>query len=83
MTRNRQPFFECGWMSIRSRNLNMFTLIAMGAGLAWAYNIVATFAPSIFPDAFGGMDGNLAVYFEAAAVITVLGSVPAEGGMTP
>ncbi|PKB25360.1 Cu+-exporting ATPase [Novosphingobium kunmingense] len=66
------PFFERGWTSIRSRNLNMFTLIAMGTGVAWAYSVIATLAPSIFPDAFEGMDGTVAVYFEAAAVITVL-----------
>jgi P-type Cu+ transporter len=66
------PFFERGWASIRSRHLNMFTLIAMGTGVAWAYSVVATLAPSIFPDAFRGMDGTVSVYFEAAAVITVL-----------
>ncbi len=66
------PFFERGWASIRSRCLNMFTLIAMGTGVAWAYSVVATIAPSIFPSAFRGMDGTVAVYFEAAAVITVL-----------
>ncbi|MBN8830172.1 MAG: copper-translocating P-type ATPase, partial [Sphingomonadales bacterium] len=66
------PFFERGWASIRSRHLNMFTLIAMGTGVAWAYSVVATLAPSIFPEAFRGMDGTVAVYFEAAAVITVL-----------
>ena len=66
------PFFERGWASIRSRRLNMFTLIAMGTGVAWAYSVVATIAPGIFPAAFRGMDGTVAVYFEAAAVITVL-----------
>jgi Cu+-exporting ATPase len=66
------PFFERGWASVRSRNLNMFTLIAMGTGVAWAYSVVATLAPSAFPQAFRGMDGTVAVYFEAAAVITVL-----------
>jgi heavy metal translocating P-type ATPase len=66
------PFFERGWVSIRTRNLNMFTLIAMGTGVAWAYSVVATFAPTIFPAAFRMMDGTVAVYFEAAAVITVL-----------
>ena len=50
------PFFERGWASIRSRHLNMFTLIAMGTGVAWAYSVVATLAPSIFPEAFRGMD---------------------------
>lgn len=66
------PFFVRGWQSIVTRNLNMFTLIAMGTGVAWAYSVVATFAPSIFPDAFRAHDGSVAVYFEAAAVITVL-----------
>ncbi|MGB3810217.1 MAG: heavy metal translocating P-type ATPase [Parvibaculum sp.] len=66
------PFFVRAWASLVTRNLNMFTLIAMGTGVAWGYSIVATFAPGIFPDAFRGMDGSVAVYFEAAAVITVL-----------
>lgn len=66
------PFFQRGWASIVSRNLNMFTLIAMGVGVAYAYSIVATLAPSLFPPAFRGQDGVVAVYFEAAAVITVL-----------
>jgi Cu+-exporting ATPase len=66
------PFFQRGWKSVRTRNLNMFTLIAMGVGVAWLYSVVATAAPSIFPAAFRGMDGSVAVYFEAAAVITVL-----------
>lgn len=66
------PFFTRGWASIRSHNLNMFTLIAMGTGVAWGYSVVATLFPSIFPRAFRGMDGAIAVYFEAAAVITVL-----------
>jgi P-type Cu+ transporter len=66
------PFFERGWHSLVSRNLNMFTLIAMGTGVAWAYSVVATLAPGIFPAAFRGHDGSVAVYFEAAAVITVL-----------
>ena len=66
------PFFERGWASVRSRNLNMFTLIAMGTGVAWAYSIVATTAPQIFPAAFRNDDGSVDVYFEAAAVITVL-----------
>ncbi|MBM6583197.1 heavy metal translocating P-type ATPase [Microvirga sp. BT689] len=67
-----RPFFERGWASIRNRSLNMFTLIAMGTGVAWLYSVVATLAPGIFPAAFGGHDGSVAVYFEAAAVITVL-----------
>lgn len=66
-----KPFFERGWASLKSRNLNMFTLIAMGTGVAWLYSIVATLAPGIFPEAFR-QDGAVAVYFEAAAVITVL-----------
>ncbi len=66
------PFFERGWASLRSRNLNMFTLIAMGTGVAWAYSVVALFVPGIFPDAFRDHHGNVALYFEAAAVITVL-----------
>lgn len=90
------PFFVRGWQSVRTRNLNMFTLIAMGTGVAWVYSVVATLAPGIFPDQFrssgmagmpgmDGMDGpggaagtgeavagSVAVYFEAAAVITVL-----------
>jgi P-type Cu+ transporter len=66
------PFFERGWQSIVTRNLNMFTLIAIGTGTAWLYSIVATVSPGIFPAAFRGADGTVAVYFEAAAVITVL-----------
>jgi len=66
------PFFVRGWQSLVTRNLNMFTLIAMGVGVAYAYSVVATFAPSIFPPTFRGHDGAVAVYFEAAAVITVL-----------
>ena len=66
------PFFVRGWQSLVTRNLNMFTLIAMGTGVAWVYSVVATLAPGIFPPAFRGHDGAVAVYFEAAAVITVL-----------
>lgn len=66
------PFFVRGWQSIGNRALNMFTLIAMGTGVAWIYSIVATVAPDLFPDAFRSSDGSVAVYFEAAAVITVL-----------
>jgi P-type Cu+ transporter len=66
------PFFERGWQSLVTRNLNMLTLIAIGTGIAWVYSMVATFAPGIFPAAFRGHDGSVAVYFEAAAVITVL-----------
>jgi P-type Cu+ transporter len=66
------PFFVRGWASVRTRNLNMFTLIAMGTGVAWAYSMVAALAPGLFPPAFRNADGMVAVYFEAAAVITVL-----------
>ena len=66
------PFFERGGQSLVTRNLNMFTLIAIGTGIAWVYSVVATFAPGIFPAAFRAHDGSVAVYFEAAAVITVL-----------
>ncbi len=66
------PFFERGWASIKSRSLNMFTLIAMGTGVAWIYSMAASLAPGIFPSAFRSDDGSVAVYFEAAAVITVL-----------
>ncbi len=66
------PFFERGWASLRTRNLNMFTLIAMGTGVAWGYSVVATLAPDVFPPAFRSADGMVAVYFEAAAVIIVL-----------
>jgi Cu+-exporting ATPase len=66
------PFFERGARSLVNRSLNMFTLIAMGVGVAWLYSVVATLAPQIFPPAFRDADGSVAVYFEAAAVITVL-----------
>jgi Cu+-exporting ATPase len=66
------PFFVRGWRSLVSGSLNMFTLIAMGIGVAWIYSAVATAAPEVFPPAFRGADGSVAVYFEAAAVITVL-----------
>ncbi|HEX8168609.1 MAG TPA: heavy metal translocating P-type ATPase [Beijerinckiaceae bacterium] len=66
------PFFVRGWQSLVTRNLNMFTLIAMGTGVAWLYSAVATLAPGLFPAAFQDRDGSVAVYFEAAAVITVL-----------
>ncbi|MBV8837125.1 MAG: heavy metal translocating P-type ATPase [Alphaproteobacteria bacterium] len=67
-----RPFFVRGWLSVVTRNLNMFTLIAMGTGVAYAYSLVATFAPGIFPAAFRSHSGAVATYFEAAAVITVL-----------
>ena len=66
------PFFQRGWASIVNRSPNMFTLIAMGTGVAFVYSLVATLAPGLFPAAFRGDDGAVAVYFEAATVITVL-----------
>ena len=66
------PFFQRGWQSLLTRNLNMFTLIAIGTGVAYVYSAVATLAPQLFPSAFRDMHGAVAVYFEAAAVITVL-----------
>jgi P-type Cu+ transporter len=66
------PFFERGWASLKSRNLNMFTLIAMGTGVAWIYSVVGTVWPGAFPASMRGQDGSVAIYFEAAAVITVL-----------
>ena len=66
------PFFQRGWASLNTRNLNMFTLIAMGTGVAWTYSMVAALAPGIFPAAFRAADGSVSIYFEAAAVITVL-----------
>lgn len=66
------PFFEKGWQSVKRRNLNMFTLIAMGVGVAYVYSLVATFAPGLFPDSFQGHGGTVAVYYEAAAVIVTL-----------
>ncbi|WP_424022268.1 heavy metal translocating P-type ATPase [Polymorphobacter multimanifer] len=66
------PFFERGWRSIVNRSLNMFTLVAMGTGVAWTYSVLATVAPHLFPPAFRAMNGAVAVYFEAAAVIVVL-----------
>jgi Cu+-exporting ATPase len=66
------PFFVRGWQSLLTRNLNMFTLIAMGTGVAYVYSLVGTIAPDIFPATFRGHGGAVAVYFEAAAVITVL-----------
>ena len=65
------PFFVRGWVSVVNRHLNMFTLIALGVGAAYTYSVVATFAPGFFPDSFRVM-GEVAVYFEPAAVIVVL-----------
>ena len=66
------PFFQRGWMSIVNRSTNMFTLIAMGTGVAYLYSLVATIFPQIFPASFRGMSGAPDVYFEAAAAITTL-----------
>ena len=66
------PFFERGWHSLLTRHLNMFTLVAIGTGVAWSYSAVATLFPGLFPPAFHAADGAVGVYFEAAAVITVL-----------
>jgi Cu+-exporting ATPase len=66
------PFFERGWTSIVHRSPNMFTLIAIGSGAAYLYSVAAVVTPGIFPSTFRDMSGNLGLYFEAAAVITVL-----------
>ena len=66
------PFFARGWNSLMTRNLNMFTLIAIGTGTAYLYSVVGTAKPQLFPPAFRDMHGMVAVYFEAASVITVL-----------
>lgn len=66
------PLLERGWGSFVNRSLNMFSLIALGVGVAYVFSLVATFLPGIFPPSFRGMDGVVAVYYEAAAVITVL-----------
>jgi Cu+-exporting ATPase len=66
------PFFERGWASVVHRSPNMFTLIAMGVGAAYLYSVVAVVAPGLFPESFRGHGGALGLYFEAAAVITVL-----------
>ena len=66
------PFFVRGWQSLLTRHLNMFTLIGLGVGVAYVYSLIATIFPDIFPAEFRGADGEVAVYFEAAAVIIVL-----------
>ena len=66
------PFFERGYASLVNRSLNMFTLIALGTGVAWIYSVIALLFPSAFPPEFRGAHGDVSVYFEAAAVITVL-----------
>jgi Cu+-exporting ATPase len=66
------PFFQRGWASVVSWHLNMFTLISLGVGVAWIYSVVGTFLPDIFPATLRRADGTLPIYFEAAAMITVL-----------
>src|SRR5262249_2913003 len=66
------PFFERGWTSLVTRRLNMFTLIALGTGVAYGYSLVAALLPGIFPASFRGPMGEVPIYFEAAAVITTL-----------
>jgi Cu+-exporting ATPase len=66
------PFFERGWLSVKLRSLNMFTLIALGTGAAYLYSVVALLFPGLIPDSFRHMGGELAVYFEPAAVIVTL-----------
>jgi Cu+-exporting ATPase len=66
------PFFQRGWASVVNRSTNMFTLIALGTGVAYVYSVVATVFPQIFPESFRDMSGGPAVYFEAAAAITTL-----------
>ena len=66
------PFFVRGWQSVLRRRLNMFTLIALGTGVAWAYSVIGAVAPQIFPASFRTMHGGVGLYFEAAAVIVTL-----------
>jgi P-type Cu+ transporter len=66
------PFFERGWTSVVNRNLNMFTLIALGTGMAYVYSVVGALAPDLFPASFRTHGGEVGLYFEAAAAITVL-----------
>jgi len=66
------PFFQRAWASVVHRSLNMFSLIALGSGSAYVYSLFATFAPGLFPAGFRSMRGAVAIYYEAAAVITVL-----------
>ncbi len=66
------PFFQRGWASLVTRNLNMFTLIAIGTGVAFVYSLIAVLAPGAFPEAFRAADGTVGLYFEAAAVIVTL-----------
>src|SRR3989475_10418037 len=67
-----RPFFERGWASLVNRSLNMFTLIALGTGAAYVYSVIATVTPGIFPASFRSHGGEVGLYFEAAAIITVL-----------
>jgi Cu+-exporting ATPase len=66
------PFFQRGWASLRNRSLNMFTLIALGTGVAYLYSVVAAIMPGVFPASFRGPDGAVPLYFEAASVIVAL-----------
>jgi Cu+-exporting ATPase len=66
------PFFQRGWASIVNRSLNMFTLIALGTGVAYWYSVVATFFPNTFPASFRGHGGEVSLYFEVSAAIVVL-----------
>jgi Cu+-exporting ATPase len=66
------PFFQRGWVSVLNRRLNMFTLIALGTGVAYAYSVIATFAPGVFPPAVQGASGLPEVYFEVSAIIVTL-----------
>src|SRR5262245_59499680 len=66
------PFFVRGWLSVVNRSLNLFTLIALGVGVAYAYSVVATVVPPVFPPSFRMQNGMVGVYFEAAAVIVTL-----------
>lgn len=66
------PFFQRGWQPILTMNLNMFTLISMGTGVAYIYSIFASFLPDMFPETMRNIDGRIDVYFEAAAVIVTL-----------
>jgi len=66
------PFFVRGWRSLVTRNLNMFTLIGLGTGVAYAFSVVGVLFPGVFPPSFRGANGEVAVYFEAAAAITTL-----------
>jgi Cu+-exporting ATPase len=66
------PFMERGWRSVQARHLNMFTLVALGVGVAYGFSLLALAVPGIFPATFRGADGAVPVYFEAAAVITTL-----------